>query len=352
MFQIIETYGPARIGLLSTKHGTVETPTIFPVHNLGADAGWNTPRYWDVFPEINTGMFNASYLYMDRRNQLNKIVERGVHQYIGFPGIVFIDSGGFIYKKYNLLATQQEVLDIQEKVGADIASTLDQPIFLTKANPENLKISQSVVNAKEALRMRKHKEMLLFASIHGYDPIILRNVIRHLNKCGEFDGFAIGSLMRHFSNYRRIIDLVIAAKREIQNKPLHVYGLSGILVTPLLIYLGVDSMDSSAFIIAAGKRDYIVPGFRRISVHQIEETGGICECLICSSYSISQIKANRKYLSLHNLWALWSELQQIKCAVRQRELENYLKDRFINTTWAKVAFEYAKRRIRFGLAGG
>jgi len=49
---------------------------------------------------------------------------------------------------------------------------------------------------------------------------------------------------------------------------------------------------------------------------------------------------------------LWSELQQIKCAIKERELENYLKERFVRTPWAKAAFEYAKRRVRFGLVGG
>jgi len=330
----------------------VETPTIFPVHNLGADAGWNTPKYWDVFPEVNTGMFNASYLYMDKRNRLNEILSQGIHRYIGFTGVAFVDSGGFIYKKYGLSASQQQILEIQEKVGADIASTLDHPINLDKDNLKNLSISKSVLNAKTALHIRKDKDMLLFASIHGYDPLIIRNVIRHLNRHGEFDGFAIGSLMRHFYSYRKIIDLVVATKRETKNKPLHVYGLSGILVMPLLIYLGVDSTDSSVFVIAAGKRDYIVPGFRRVSIHRLKEVKEVCKCPICSSHPIKQIVTDRKYLSLHNLWVLWFELQQIKCAIREKELENYLEERFTRTPWAKSAFEYAKRRFKFGLVGG
>ena len=353
MFVVTETNGSAKIGLLSTKHGKINTPTIFPVHNLGADAGWNTPKYWDIFPEINTGMFNASYLYMDKRNRLDEILEKGIHRYIEFPGVVFVDSGGFIYKKYNLAVSQQRVLELQEKAGADIASTLDLPIEIMDPLPEHLNITRSVMNAKEASRLRKDKEMLLFASIQGYDPIILRNVIRHLTKHGDFDGFAVGGLMKCFYSYRRIIDLVVAVRREIQGKPLHVYGLGGILITPLLIYLGVDSTDSSMFIIAAGKRDYIVPGFKRVSIHAIEKLNhSPCDCPICSSHSISQIKESREYLSLHNLWALWSELQEIRCTIREKRVEEYLKDRFVNTPWAKVAFEYAKRRIKFGFVGG
>jgi len=352
LFQILETCGFARSGLLHTRHGELRTPAIFPVHNLGADAGWNTPRYWDVIPEMNTGMFNASYLFMDKRNRLDAILEKGIHRYIEFPGIAFVDSGGFIYEKYGLSASQQQLLEIQEKSGADIASTLDQPIKLNKAMPENFNICQSVLNAKKALSIRKDSSMLLFASIHGYDPMIIRNVIRHLNKYGEFDGFALGSLMRHFSNYRQIVDLVIAARAEVKDKPLHVYGLGGILVVPLLTYLGVDSVDSSAFITAAAKRDYIVPGYRRVLIHEIERINELCKCPVCTSHSLSEITSKRSLLSLHNIWVLWSELQQIRNALVKGELEEHLKERFAETPWAKAAFDYARRRTRFGLVGG
>jgi len=111
-------------------------------------------------------------------------------------------------------------------------------------------------------------------------------------------------------------------------------------------------MDSSVFVIAAGKRDYIVPGFKRIPIHELENTKDVCNCPICSSRSVQQIAASRKYLSLHNIWALWSELQQTKCAIKEKELEKYLEKRFARTPWAKSAFEYAKRRLRFGPVGG
>ena len=338
---------------MNTKHGTVETPTVFPVHNLGADAGWNTPKYWEYFPEINTAIFNASYLHMDLRHRLRDILEKGIHDYIGFPGVAFVDSGGFIYSKYNLTVSQKELLEIQERAGADIASTLDQPIVFLKPLSKHAEITESVNNAKEASRLRKDKKMLLYASLQGYDPVLLRNIVRHLDKRGQFDGFAIGSLMKSYSNYRQIVDLVVTVRREIPNKPLHVYGLGGVLITPILIYLGVDSTDSSAFVIAAGKRDYIIPKFKRVSVHEVAESDEMfCECPICSSYTMSQIKESRKYLSLHNLWAIWYELSGIKCAIKEKRLEKYLEERFTRTPWAKSAFEYARRRLKFGLVGG
>jgi tRNA-guanine family transglycosylase len=111
-------------------------------------------------------------------------------------------------------------------------------------------------------------------------------------------------------------------------------------------------MDSSAFITAAGKRDYIVPGYRRVLIHNIERIDGLCECPVCTSHSLSEIASKRSLLSLHNLWVQWSELQQIRNALAEGDLEEYLKERFSETPWAKAAFGYARRRIRFGLVGG
>lgn len=345
MYEIIQKSGNARIGQITTKHGLIETPTIFPVHNLGSHAGWNTPRYWELYPWMKTGMFNASYIKMCGQARINDLIEKGLHRYLDFLGIAFVDSGGYIYGKYKLNTNQQQLLELQEQIGADIASTLDHPISLLRNRPENLKISENVSLAKQALLNRKDTEMKLFASIHGYDPLIIRNVIRHLKKFGNFDGFAIGSLMKHFSNFRLLTDLILTVRKEINDIPLHVYGLCGIVTIPLLVNLGVDSVDSSSFIIAASKRDYIIPGFKRVSIKKInEKIIESCKCKICSSQPLSEIISRRDFLSLHNLWALWNEINNIKISIKENNVNRYLSNRFCNNPWALNAFKYAKKR--------
>ena len=352
MFTIEASDNLARLGELETKHGTLKTPVLFPVHNLGGDGGWNTPRYWEEYPSINTAMFNAAMLSMNKRGCLGAVLHVGVHRFIRFFGVAFVDSGGFIYRKYKLTIKPDKLLEIQEKMGADIGSTLDYPIQC-KAIYENTNITKTVENAKLAASLKKDSDMLLFASVNGYDPIVLRNAIKHLKKRSKFDGFAIGSLMPRYSSYRLLVDLILAAKLEAKETPVHVYGLGSPLVTPLLIYLGVDSFDSSYFIIASGKRNYAVPGYGRVTFNQLQRFETLpCKCDICQNHSIAELRKSRKLLTFHNLSTLWNEIGQLKTAIIEKRTEEYLDVRFEKAKWAKKAFEYAKKRIRFRFAGG
>jgi len=351
MFETIVENGKARIGLLHVKNGEIETPTFFPVHDLRPDSSYNTPRYWEIFKEINNGMFNASLIQLFSKEKLNKLFDIGLRKYLNFNGNIFMDSGGYIYKKYGLSVKQEKLLETQEKLDADIASTLDYPDLTNKKFTTN-NILMSVENAKKCLMNKKDEGMLLYASIHGYDPFIIRNVIRHLRNYGEFDGYALGSLMKIYSDYSFLTDMILTIKREIKDKPLHVYGLGGIVIIPLLIYLGVDSMDSSSFVIAASNKSYFMPNFNRISIHNIkEDLSTICNCKICEKYSKNEIVNSRELLSYHNIWVLWKEIEKTKKGITEGIFEKYLKNRFCNNAWARLAFKYARRKLRLGLKG-
>ena len=211
-FRVLETDGSARIGSLTTRHGKVTTPTTFPVHNLGAQAGWNTPKYWQLFPDVNTAMFNAYSLLRNLRNVRRKISEAGgVHNLLDFPGVAFIDSGGFLTLNEKTNPQKQEIFRIQREAGADIASTLDYPLKIRsdRAIPE--KILKSVENAKKVRKEESNDGMLLYASTHGDDPLVIRNVLRHLAKCKGFDGYAVGSLQPIRSDFSLIIDMAAAS---------------------------------------------------------------------------------------------------------------------------------------------
>ncbi|MEM3697626.1 MAG: tRNA-guanine transglycosylase [Candidatus Bathyarchaeia archaeon] len=352
-FEVEHENGLARVGRLKTKHGMLSTPVLFPVHNLGAEGGWNTPRYWEKFPHINTAMFNASLLALNRGGHLGTILQIGVHRFIRFFGVAFVDSGGFLYKKHRLAFKPEKILEIQEKMGADIASTLDYPINC-KILSENSNILRTVNNAKLASSLKKNPEMLLFASINGYDPVVVRNIIKHLKKHGKFDGFAIGSLMPKYGSYSFLVDTILAARLEAGNTPIHVYGLGSPLISHLLIYLGVDSFDSSYFIVASGKRNYAIPGLGRIEFKDLYKYSSYikCECPICKTMPLSEIRRSRNLITLHNLWALWNEIDKVKIAIKENRVEEYITERLSKAKWAKAAFEYAKRRVRFRFPGG
>ena len=347
-FKILQKNQVARVGELKTPHGSVRTPIIFPVHNLGAQGGWNTPRYWETFPNIRTAMFNAYYIFRNHRQIRDKINSAGgIHNFLGFQGVVFVDSGGYLGLKAPLVINQETVMRIQEEVGADIASTLDFPFNMRCDWRIHDKIKESVKNAQKAHEQKLREDMLLYASVHGNDPLILRNVLRFLSKLGAFDGYAIGSLLPVRSDFRLIVDLIISARSTISDKPLHIFGLGGFLTTPLLAYLGVDSSDSTSFIICAGKRLYFVPSYRQIAMRKLAKMGELpCNCPLCCSKNIEEIRSDRSLIALHNLWALWYEIRQVRFAIAEHRLEKYLEKRYSRTPALKIAFEYARRKLK------
>jgi 7-cyano-7-deazaguanine tRNA-ribosyltransferase len=133
----------------------------------------------------------------------------------------------------------------------------------------------------------------------------------------------------------------------ISTTPLHVYGLGGPLTISLLAYLGVDSVDSSSFIICGGNRVYFVPGDGRRSLQELDEKDELpCACPICCKTKPDVLRCDRNSITLHNLWVLLHELKQVRWAIAESNLEGYLKKRYTSTPLMKAAFEYARRKVR------
>jgi len=110
-FEVLNVNEIARIVKLKTPHGNIKTPIVFPVHNLGADGGWNTPRYWETFPNIQTAMFNAYYILANKRKIKDKLMEsKGLHNFLNYPGVAFVDSGGFLTLRRGITIDQYKIL--------------------------------------------------------------------------------------------------------------------------------------------------------------------------------------------------------------------------------------------------
>jgi queuine tRNA-ribosyltransferase len=83
----------ARAGLLHTAHGIVETPVFMPVGTQGTVKGV-LPR--DLWEELGARILlaNTYHLYLRPGHES---IERlgGLHRFMGWPGAILTDSGGF-----------------------------------------------------------------------------------------------------------------------------------------------------------------------------------------------------------------------------------------------------------------
>lgn len=334
---------------LETPHGTVDTPVLFPVRNVGKRSSDNTPEYADSIPDLNTGMVNARAI-RQRDPQWERIrAGSSIRDEMGVPQemVLFADSGGFDFQSDDVDITPERTLETQRAIGADVFGTVDRPLSRENRSAENQqRIEESVNYALEASDLHDGEE-LLFASVHGYDPETVQNTLQHLERNGEFDGYALGSMVPIRTDYEKVTKLIIAARRA-TDKHLHVYGLGGIVYQPLLLYLGVDSFDSTAFIRSAGNRNYLLPGFGGESMGNIEELDRLpCACPVCSSRTYEEIRAERDLLTRHNLWALVTELRRFRYMIAAGEdIEAYLDLRFQGNAVTQRAYRIAKQQIR------
>jgi queuine tRNA-ribosyltransferase len=142
-FAVTHRDGRARRGRLQTPHGHVETPAFMPVGTRGAVKGLTARDLHDVGAAII--LANTYHLYLRPGDAL--IARRGgLHRFIGWPGPLLTDSGG--YQVFSLgamrtiaedgacfrshldgsehLLTPERAADIQARLGSDIAMVLDE----------------------------------------------------------------------------------------------------------------------------------------------------------------------------------------------------------------------------------
>ncbi|MPY89566.1 MAG: tRNA guanosine(34) transglycosylase Tgt [Luteitalea sp.] len=142
-FTVTHREGAARRGVLRTAHGLVETPAFMPVGTRGTVRGVTHRDLIDAGARIL--LANTYHLYLRPGDEL--IAERGgLHRFIGWSGPILTDSGGYqIFSLGPLVAIDEHgarfrshvdgrlhhltpalVVDIQARLGSDIAMVLDE----------------------------------------------------------------------------------------------------------------------------------------------------------------------------------------------------------------------------------
>jgi queuine tRNA-ribosyltransferase len=142
-FDLLARDGRARRGRMQTPHGTVETPAFMPVGTRGAVKALTPRDLEDLGATIILG--NTYHLFLRPGDDL--IARRGgLHRFIAWPRPILTDSGG--YQVFSLgdlrrvdeqgvtfrshldgsqhVLTPERAVDIQARLGSDIAMVLDE----------------------------------------------------------------------------------------------------------------------------------------------------------------------------------------------------------------------------------
>ncbi len=204
--------GAARAGCLSTPHGEVQTPAFMPVGTRAAVKAMSPDELWSLGYRLV--LANAYHLAVRPGPELVQEMG-GVGRFMGFPGAVLTDSGGFqamSLAKINSIdengirfrshldgapvaLTPESAIELQERLGSDMMMALDEctpyPIDRERARAS---AEMTARWAERSLRAHRSPTQALFGIVQGSIYSDLRAMsARQITALG-FDGFATGGL--------------------------------------------------------------------------------------------------------------------------------------------------------------
>ena len=213
-FEILAADGAARVGRLRTPHGEIDTPAFQPVATLGAVKG--VPSSW--LEEAGAQIVLSNLYHLSVRPGIDT-VERlgGLHRFMGWPGPLLTDSGGYqVFSLAGLRAVEEDgvtfrshldgaelrftpesVVADQRRLGVDVAMMLDEcPPY-----PVERRAAEEALARTNRWARRARQEWLrepgpggLFAIAQGsVYPELRRRAAAELAEM-EFDGYAIGGV--------------------------------------------------------------------------------------------------------------------------------------------------------------
>ncbi len=139
-----DTKSKARAGVITTDHGTIETPIFMPVGTVGTVKGVHQS---ELKEQVNPDIILANTYHLYLRPQTSILEQAGgIHKFMNWDRNVLTDSGG--YQVYSLsgrrkikeegvkfkshidgsthLFTPENVMEIQRTIGADIIMAFDE----------------------------------------------------------------------------------------------------------------------------------------------------------------------------------------------------------------------------------
>lgn len=258
---ILKEEGRARLGIVRTQHGDIDTPVFMPVGTQGIVKA-TSPRDLKEMG-VRIILANAYHLYLRPGDALIQEMG-GIHRFAGWNGAVLTDSGGYQIFSLGVLReiredgvlfqshidgsrhflTPEKVIRIQENIGADIIMCLDECI----PYPSSYEYTKSSVGltsrwARRCKEAKKPDDSMLFGIVQGgfYKDLRLKSAQELIDI--DFNGYALGGLSvgEPKSIMWEMIDTVVDVLPP--NKPKYLMGVGFPEDIVEGVYRGIDMFD-------------------------------------------------------------------------------------------------------------
>lgn len=372
-FEIDAKDAAGRIGTLHTRRGPVTTPALLPVVH---------PRQQTIQPalldELGIEIVIAnSYAMRSSDTTRERVLEQGVHDLLGFDGVVMTDSGTFQAHVYgDVDVTNEEIVAFQAEIGSDIATILD--VFSEPDDDETTAregLETTTARAEAAIDLLHGDETgtktgagtgattgaetgasapesegstgggdvpatggdgdlpvrgdeppgLALPVQGGVHDELRREAGRRMD---ALDGtvYPIGGVVPLMEQERflELARVVAAAKTGLSpHRCVHLFGCGHPRLLPLAVALGCDLFDSASYAKYADDGRYMAPD----GTYHLQRMSGSelpCPCPVCVGSTPDELLETARDepspLAEHNLRVLVAELHRTRAAIRDGRL--------------------------------
>jgi len=333
-FEVEATEGAARVGTATTARGTYTTPLFMPVGTRGAIKYLSADDYARVGAQIVLG--NTYHLMLRPGAEL---VERfgGLGRFAGWDGLTLTDSGGFqvfsldpkvdddgvtfksTYDGSTHRFTPEIAVDVQQRIGADIAMVLDVcPPLPSEPHVIRLALERTTSWAERAKVAHTRVDQSLFGIVQGgISETMRRESALQIVDIG-FDGYAIGGLSVGETRAEMLPALAAALEVLPADRPRYLMGVGDPASLVEAVALGVDQFDC-VMQTRLGRHGTALTSTGRFQAKAArnaeldEPLDAHCPCEVCARHSRGYIRhllqvgepTASRLLSIHNVaWTI------------------------------------------------
>ena len=352
-FVLHQQDGLARHSTFTTPHGPIEMPAFAPVGTL-ANVKTLEPRDLD---EIGCQLVlaNTYHLYLRPGHRL---IEQfgGLHQFMGWPGPILTDSGGF--QVFSLAHqrkvdndgvtfrshidgslhrfTPELVMEIEQALGPDIAMVLDECAEPHDRHYLHAARERTHRWAERCKAAHTRADQALFAIVQGgVFPELRLESAAFLSEL-DFPGYAIGGLAVGETKAQMYATLDVTCPALPTDKPRYLMGVGAPEDIVHAVARGVDLFDcvlptrlarNGALLTPAGRINMRSAQFAE-DIRPVQEG---CACYTCRTFSRAYLRhlykageiSALRLGTIHNVFFMSELMRQIRAAIANGRFDEF-----------------------------
>jgi len=350
----------ARLGRLTTPHGTIDTPAFMPVGTAATVKGLTQKTLEEL--GVSILLANTYHLYLRPGHELIAGLG-GLHKFMSWPNAILTDSGG--YQVFSLakmrkitdegvrfrshldgsehMLTPEKSIEVQQALGSDVAMVLDEcieyPAERARAEQALARTTQWARRCRDYARAHSsatNPGQQMFGIVQGGTFADLRRESARQLVDLDFPGYAVGGLAVGEPQELSYEMAAEAAASLPADRPRYVMGVGLPEQLPDFVRCGIDMMDCvlptrnarNGCLFTSRGRVSIRNACYADDVRPIDEA---CGCAVCARYSRAYLRhlymAGEMLGAIlgthHNVYFLLDIMGQIRNAIAFGNLSGF-----------------------------